>query len=738
MSNPGHSELFGATLHDSSSSDGDKISFQNTSFTIASSMHDCGNRQRSASVAWSHYSDWKARDNLMKSPRGHHYQKRKSSLFDDSFRGKKPALSRLMRLGDYDYLQNSHSEASHSYITPLRITKLAQCESLLQKYNECEQIGTYNDYRDNPNLTNYHLDSPESPNIDDSDEEKEREKQEEQKEKDYEKSQEAEHQINENLLIWIKQFKMLSSSDQMDALTDLVNECSLDHIRHLRSVIEPFFQKDFIKELPKEIALHVMCFLSPADIARISLTCRYWRNLAEDNRLWRKKCEEVNVTAMDEPRQVTVRIAAISLSILVDRKSGAWAETASTSGIEIVGYRPVPNYRLALFTDYHPHWLRYYSDADESPKNVCLARSKWKALYLRHQRILANWRYRPLRGSCILKGHDEHVITCLQIHGDLIVTGSDDNTLKIWSASKAMCLQTLTGHTGGVWSSQMSEDGKTVTSGSTDRTVRVWCVETGRCLHCLQGHTSTVRCMTLRDDKLVTGSRDTSIRLWNIKDGACIRTLQGHVAAVRCVQFDGLRIVSGAYDFSVKVWDAESGRCLHTLTGHSNRVYSLLFDSERDIVISGSLDTTIKVWNIHDGVCTQTLTGHQSLTSGMQLRGNILVSGNADSTIKIWDIMDGECKYTLSGPNRHASAVTSLQFLENGLVATSSDDGSVKLWDVKQGEFVRDLVRLRSGGSGGCIWRLKSTSTMLVCAVGSRNGTEDTKLILLDFDADYP
>ncbi len=31
------------------------------------------------------------------------------------------------------------------------------------------------------------------------------------------------------------------------------------------------------------------------------------------------------------------------------------------------------------------------------------------------------------------------------------------------------------------------------------------------------------------------------------------------------------------------------------------------------------------------------------------------------------------------------SAVTSLQFLENGLVVTSSDDGTVKLWDSNQG-----------------------------------------------------
>lgn len=61
---------------------------------------------------------------------------------------------------------------------------------------------------------------------------------------------------------------------------------------------------------------------------------------------------------------------------------------------------------------------------------------------------------------------------------------------------------------------------------------------------------------------------------------------------------------------------------------------------------------------------------------------------------KIWDIMDGQCKYTLSGPNRHASAVTSLQFLENGLVATSSDDGSVKLWDVKQGMLLPLVSRI--------------------------------------------
>lgn len=52
------------------------------------------------------------------------------------------------------------------------------------------------------------------------------------------------------------------------------------------------------------------------------------------------------------------------------------------------------------------------------------------------------------------------------------------------------------------------------------------------------------------------------------------------------------------------------------------------------------------------------------------------------------------------------------------------------------GEFIRNLVSLESGGSGGVVWRIRADETRLVCAVGSRNGTEETKLLVLDFDID--
>uniref|UniRef100_A0A5S6QI85 F-box domain-containing protein n=1 Tax=Trichuris muris TaxID=70415 RepID=A0A5S6QI85_TRIMR len=471
---------------------------------------------------------------------------------------------------------------------------------------------------------------------------------------------------------WIDEFQTWTSSEKIRALGRLVKSCSLIQLRELHRTIEPYFQRDFISHLPKEIALYILSFLSPTDLVTASMTCRYWKLLSDSSFLWRRICQQANI-ALLEPAK-------------------AMSEEGTLKGCP------------------------------------------WRYTYIRHKTVEANWRRGcPLR-ELLLRGHDEHVITCLQVWNDKIVSGSDDDTLKIWCSSTGRCLLTLTGHTGGVWSSQVAEDGRRIASGSTDRTVRIWDAETGRCIHALYGHTSTVRCLALKENILISGSRDATLRVWNIDTGECLAVLSGHVAAVRCVQFDGRRAVSGAYDFSVKVWDVSAKRCIHTLIGHNNRVYSLQFDSARDLVISGSLDTSIRVWEIVTGRCLFTLVGHQSLTSGMQLRGNILVSGNADSTIKVWDVTTGECLHTLSGPNRHHSAVTSLQFLPNGLVVSSSDDGCVKLWDAVSGVFIRDLIRLPSGGSGGCIWRLRATMTALICAVGSRNGTEDTKILVIDFD----
>lgn len=355
--------------------------------------------------------------------------------------------------------------------------------------------------------------------------------------------------------------------------------------------------------------------------------------------------------------------------------------------------------------------------------------NQYKRAYLIDYNVAKNWCQRALPKPFVLRSHDDHVITCLKFDGFRVVSGSDDCTLKVWCALTGKLLHTLVGHTGGVWASQLKDN--IVISGSTDRSVRVWNIDTGECIHILTGHTSTVRCLALHSNIVISGSRDSLLRVWNIESGQCMQILRGHVAAVRCVCFDGNYVVSGSYDFTIRVWNPFKNECLHVLEGHSNRVYSLLFEGNR--IVSGSLDTTIIVWNVHTGTIIHKLIGHHSLTSGMQIKNDILVSGNADSTVKIWSLKTGECIHTLAGTNKHMSAVTCLSFNEK-FVVSSSDDGTVKLWNVETGEFIRNLLGLDSGGRGGVVWRISMHKNKLVCAVGSRIGVEETKLILLDFD----
>lgn len=331
-----------------------------------------------------------------------------------------------------------------------------------------------------------------------------------------------------------------------------------------------------------------------------------------------------------------------------------------------------------------------------------------------------------------LRCHEESVITCLQYNPrtNTIVSGSDDQTLKVWSSETGRCITTLEGHTGGVWSSQLSPD-DIVISGSTDRTLKVWKAHTGELMHTLYGHTSTVRCLALNGDNVVSGSRDATLRLWNFKDGVCLHVLIGHTFPVRCVEYKNDIVVSGAYDHLVMVWDAITGTCIHALECHSSRIYSLQFDGRT--IASGSLDSTICIWDASTGKLRQHLEGHTSLTSKMQLRGNLLVSGNADSFCKVWDINTGRCLQTLGGESKHTSAITSVYF-NNRHVVTSSDDGTVKLWDIRTGKFIRDLIVLPTASKGGVVWRIRASYTKLICAVGSRTQTEDTHLLVLDFN----
>jgi hypothetical protein len=217
-----------------------------------------------------------------------------------------------------------------------------------------------------------------------------------------------------------------------------------------------------------------------------------------------------------------------------------------------------------------------------------------------------------------LEGHTGYVRALAVGLDGKVYSGSEDETIRGWSATDGTHLHTLVGHTGYVLALAVGLDSK-VYSGSTDKTIRVWSGDDGRHLQTLAGHTKCVWALTVGLDgkKVYSGSGDTMIRVWSGDDGTHIQTLVGHTDCVRslAVGLDG-KVYSGSYDMTIRVWCGDDGTHLQTLEGHTKGVRSLAVGLDGK-VYSGSYDRTIRVWSGTDGTHLQTLEGHTQVVMSL-------------------------------------------------------------------------------------------------------------------------
>ena len=287
-------------------------------------------------------------------------------------------------------------------------------------------------------------------------------------------------------------------------------------------------------------------------------------------------------------------------------------------------------------------------------------------------------------------------------------------------AKPANALYVLRGHTGTVTSVSWSPDGTQLVSGSRDNTAKLWLVASGNNTLTYSGHHAAVLSVAWNPGGrfLASGGEDRSVQVWDTQ-GNALYNFAGLGAAVSSVIWypDGKRLFAGTLGNGAHEILLET----RTVTGSPIKasIHALAFSPDRrflaaalhsGVVAIASLQETPHKFVLHH------IHSKPVLALAWSPNSTMLASGSADATAKVWDAATLTVKYTLS----HSGSVNGVAWdpAGTGRLATACSDNSVNIWDVNSS------ARTTYSGHGS------SVTSVAWGTSGLASGSADTDIII--------
>ncbi|KAF9929438.1 hypothetical protein BGZ65_005799, partial [Modicella reniformis] len=399
-------------------------------------------------------------------------------------------------------------------------------------------------------------------------------------------------------------FGSAPASHRQLVLSGLLTQCCVPQLSFLSNHLQPLLRIDFLSITPPEIAFRILSYLDATSLCHAAQKKARSRRHVEQHVAQASSSQTAEESDHEEHDHDHEQRRPRDIDASPSHPSPP-NSTSSLSPTEATTTPRWPNRRRSASNDNDIEAARSQKRvrrASRSPSPLKLGSKRttplfqspeppvrpaemvtkrpWKEIYSERLIVERNWRKRNYRLK-VFRGHTDGVM-CLQFDDTFLITGSYDNTVKVWN------------------------------------------IETGLCLRTLTGHALCVRALHFDEAKLITGSMDRTLKIWNYHTGQCIRTLQGHTDGVVTLDFDSRILASGSVDATIKIWNFATGEC-STLKGHCDLVNKVQIYKKK-MLVSASDDTTVKLWDIGTRTCLRTFTGHVGRVQCLQTSGDALIS----------------------------------------------------------------------------------------------------------------
>ncbi|KAG2345791.1 hypothetical protein BDR05DRAFT_960065 [Suillus weaverae] len=293
----------------------------------------------------------------------------------------------------------------------------------------------------------------------------------------------------------------------------------------------------------------------------------------------------------------------------------------------------------------------------------------------------------PLR---TFEGHEEDV-NAIAVFPDKrrMVTGSEDNTVRLWDLETGVVLKKMEGHSSVVRALAVSRDGRMIASGDENGEIIAWHGETGESLtQPIEAHSKEIYSLDFSSDGtvLATGScMDRTTKFW------CTKTWQmqgkpincGH--RVFCVRYSPSgELLAIATTNNIQIYNPATKKRVASLKGGGAYSFSLAWTPDGTRLLSGgsSSNATIREW---DSLTWQQVghpwEGHADNINAIAIHpaGTLVASASYDNHVRLWRLSDQRTIAIF----QHSSPLQSVTFSTDGKhILSGGQDNKTSEWAI--------------------------------------------------------